>query len=97
MCTDAPLHVVYVSLAEELLTSARWRETRNRGALLESPFDIPTYRYEANCCINSRLYEPTGIRLTTASQTLTAINAGYERIASPVLEVDVCQNRGQTC
>lgn len=41
---------------------------------LESPFDIPTYRYIPNCCINSRFYEPTGIRLTTASQTLTAIN-----------------------
>lgn len=43
--------------------------------------DIPTYRYVANCCINSRLYEPTSIRLTTASQTLTAINAGYEDVA----------------
>lgn len=72
------------------------RVGERRDAHLESPSDILTYRYVANCCINSRLYEPTGIRLTTALQTLTAINAGYERIArydAPVLKLDACQKK----
>lgn len=45
---------------------------------------IPIRRYIANCCINSQFYEPTGIRLTTAWQTLTAINAHVtsRRVAS---------------
>lgn len=82
------------SHAKEFPLVCRWLwEMWNRGVRFEFSFGIPMYRYMANCCINSRLYEPTGIRLTTASQTLTAINedtserARTSQRAVPVLEL----------